>query len=92
MTHPEDQIRYALRLIEEGGSLISEELFKLASLADAIAQMANSGQIEDAKLITDYRQRIKAFYLSNGAFRAEVERFTGAKQYVKGIEDRLRDA
>lgn len=81
----EAEMRYALRLAALIRHHEFEDLFKLASLVDSIANLRRQGPVIDVSLDAQFRATIKAAYASNGAFRQEVAARAEAKRFIAGL-------
>jgi hypothetical protein len=78
----ERQMGYAIGLADLEFHGEWEDIFKLASLVDEIAQLRERGAVANPELDGQFCAAIKAAYRANGVFRHELESFPRAKQLV----------
>lgn len=81
----DNNMEYAIKLIERDDDLIYEEVFKLASLCEDIQEFKSSHPENSSALESKFSTMVIEFYWKNGQFRSEIERFPPAKSLINHL-------
>jgi hypothetical protein len=81
----ERKMEYAIRLADLQFHHEFEDLFKLASLVEEIAELQQTSAKANEELLNEFHNAISSFFKARGAFRQEVERFAKAKKLIQNI-------
>lgn len=78
----DSNLEYAIELADLDFSHEYEDLFKLASLCQEIAEAKSKGVSGNPTIEAKFLAKIKDFYAKRGVFRSEIEKLPLAKQFI----------